>query len=122
VTRVYKRLVDLTGQRQGSLVALRPNARGGWWVRCDCGKIYRVTLSAWFGYSRDRGGIRSCRDCIDRAAAANKTSVQLPDGRTIAQIARATGLRLDTVYHRHLRGWPAYRLGEVTRPHNRTAP
>ena len=119
--RTYKRRVDLTGERQGKLVALRPSPGGAWIVRCDCGKVYRVSMSSWRGYGRG-GGIRSCRDCMDRYATADKISVRVEGGQTVAQLARMTGLRLNTVYVRLLRGWSRHELVlAVHRPGERRA-
>jgi hypothetical protein len=38
-------------------------------------------------------------------------SRRVGDGRTVAQIAHATGLKVDTVYHRLIRGWKPHELG-----------
>ena len=113
----YKRRIDLTGKRQGKLTFLRPSEsiKGGWWARCDCGKVYALSMRAIKGYNRP--GTRSCMAC--RPNKSQERSVRLADGRTIAQIAKASGLDLNLVYYRHRRGWPDWRLAEV--PQRRSA-
>jgi hypothetical protein len=111
--RIYKRSIDLTGKRQGNLTILKPTnkPKGGWVIRCDCGKVYGVTMSSLMGYSRP--GIQSCMACRDNVSMGDKLSIRLKDGRTISQIARVSGLDLNLVYIRHRRGWPDWRLAEV---------
>ncbi len=119
--------IDLTGQRFGKWTVLAygwkvrspdgRNQHARWRCRCECGAIEFV-----WGHTMRRGASTQCVACAKEASAAHQrehASVRLPDGRTIAQIAAAAGLRLDTVYHRFIRGWPHHRLGEVTRPHQR---
>jgi hypothetical protein len=117
--------VDLTGQRFGKWTVLayhatrryeNGNAQAQWRCRCDCG-----TVSLVWGHAMRRGGSTRCMECQKAAMTerGKKMSVRLPDGRTIAQIAAASGLLLDTVYHRHIRGWPAWRLAEM--PQKRSA-
>jgi hypothetical protein len=79
-------------------------------VRCKCGSEFDVVGG------RLRSGVtQRCVACGRKASRtkAKAKSVRLPDGRTLAQIADATGLRLDTVYHRYIRGWPHWRLAET---------
>jgi hypothetical protein len=76
-------------------------------VRCECGAVF-VALA-----SHVRNRIRSCLACgAARQTVTNRTrsSVRLTNGWTIAQVALAYGLPLDTVYARHRRGWPAEKL------------
>jgi hypothetical protein len=121
------RFIDLTGKRFGKWKVLGyawtkrypdgRNQHAKWRCRCDCGNVALV-----WGYRMRRGASTRCMECAAAEAAKRAKevlSVRLPDGRTIAQIAAASGLRLDTVYHRFIRGWPAHRLGEV--PQRRSA-
>lgn len=123
MARVHPLTIDLTGQRFGSLVVLSMHpGKGSTGARafceCDCGFKRMVP-------SRDLTGtsgraVRACLPCTmealrkKTAARAIEISTRLPDGRTVAQVAAAAGLKTDTVAQRHRRGWPAWRLGEVT--------
>lgn len=112
--------IDIEGQRFGSWVVLAPagmryspsrNGRMLWRCRCDCGAEADVS-----SHSLRYGGSTRCRVCARQAAAAygrRKASVKLPNGWTVAQVALAHGLPLDTVYGRWRRGWP---VGELSRP------
>lgn len=78
-------------------------------VRCDCGRERKVVAH------QIRDKTRSCRVCSRRQNAQqqrDEASVVLPSGRTLANIAAAAGLKLDTVYHRWIRGWPEKALSE----------
>ncbi len=81
-------------------------------VRCDCGRVYDA-MASQLVYGR----IRQCRYCRGRASAL-KTSVRLPSGKTIAELARETGIKADTLLHRWLRGWPE---GDLALPPDRRA-
>lgn len=78
-------------------------------VRCTrCGKTSRL----------DRKLIvrahRFCSSCV-RTLGAAAQSVALPDGRTLLDVANASGLPLDTVHKRWARGWPLERLADPPR-------
>jgi hypothetical protein len=65
----------------------------------------------------DKGGSKRCTRCSKKRTARlvrEHYSVRLRDGVTIGQLAEMTGLKLDTVYHRYIRGWPRWRLGVAT--------
>ncbi len=78
-------------------------------VRCDCGREY-VALA----HHVRSGRITRCLRCANRAKAI-ASSVRLPNGRTVAQVAHETGVKLGTVYRRYLRGWPLDKLGTPLR-------
>jgi hypothetical protein len=114
--RYTKQIIDITGQRFGRWTVLRlaPPERSPagvgrtmWWARCDCG-IEKVVNGATL-----RGGDSTgCRRCyLSDDTRGLDQSRRLRDGRTIAGIARATGLKLTTVDRRWRRGWPAWALG-----------
>lgn len=115
--------IDMTGRRYGHLVVLGYAGRRLVGrqrklvvrVRCDCGEVLEMVAAALRNQN-----VRQCRAC-GVASAAKAQSVRLPDGRTLAQIADACGLKLDTVYHRFIRGWEHWRLGEVTQRKTRSA-
>lgn len=79
-------------------------------VEClNCGAQSVASIT---NLQRQHGGCRHCyRDEIREGF-----SVLLPDGRTLAQIAYANRLKLDTVYHRYIRGWPHDALGRAPLP------
>lgn len=110
--------IPMVGKRYGALrvIADLPHRRypSGFkvrmvLVRCDCGRVYEACAPDVRYRLRKHG----CVDCRPENGVSAVRSVRLPDGRSIAQIAKASGLRLDTVYHRYIRGWPHHRLGEV---------
>ncbi len=112
-----RRAIPMVGRRYGRLVVVAEAGKretpGGQRCRmvaavCDCG-----SRGIHIAQSLRQGRSTQCRACGARASG-RKTSTRLSDGRTVAQVAAATGLRLDTVYHRLVRGWPEWRLGEVT--------
>lgn len=111
-----RHLIDLTGRTFGQVRVLRllpprPGAKHrSWEAQCRCGKRWPVE-----GRLLRTGGVKRCLECKNAYIAAymrKYASVKLPDGRTIAQIALVTGVRLDTVYHRWIRGWPLHALGD----------
>lgn len=115
--------IPMVGKRYGDVVVLaeapwkhyptsKPHRRVV--VRCDCGTVYETDAA-----QLRRGDSKRCRECGREHSADHhryETSVRLPDGRTIAQIAAASGLKLGTVYRRFLRGWPPEYLGMALRP------
>lgn len=83
-----------------------------WVVECSvCGGQAVVSTNNLIARSYASG----CGPCT-RATMAERCSVKVGGGVTIAQIARATGLKLNTVYQRYHRGWPRHRLGQVAQP------
>jgi hypothetical protein len=106
---VGKRYGDLTVLAEGPRVTF---ADGGMQrtvrVRCKCGTEWEPQAQ----HVR-QGSTRRCPECAGRRKAVRgrtSMSVKLPDGWTIAQIALAYSLPLDTVYARWRRGWPAEKL------------
>lgn len=100
--------INSEGWRQRSLL---------WLVRCDCGVEF-TTLGGRLRGDRYYQGTRQCRACAEAEGARRGRmdfSVRLSDGRTIAQIAAASGLKVNTVYRRYLRGWPPEYLGVETK-------
>ncbi len=77
-------------------------------VVCDCGaeKEMRATDIASRGVNR----CRRCANEDNRIRGRKEWSVRV-GGRTLAEIAASSGVPLDTVYHRFLRGWPVGKLG-----------
>ena len=118
--RLVPQLIPMVGKRYGDLVVLqrvgRPKGacfKASWVrVKCRCGKVW--TTEAHHVRS---GRTKRCLKCHKATAKERRISVRLPSGRTVADIADATGLRLDTVYHRWIRGWPEKRLGQPARAH-----
>jgi hypothetical protein len=109
--------IDITGRRFGSVKVIRWDGWLGhhkaWLVRCDCGKEWRTRSQAL-----REGDTRRCSDCRDqrfREYGKAALSVRVYNGKTLAQIADAAGLTLNTVYRRWLRGWPVARLGDPLR-------
>lgn len=110
---------NLVGRRFGKLVVVQhveprafPSGQKAQQVRVwctGCGALF-VTLKSHVVQRL----LNACRRC-SAVAGADKVSVLLEDGRTIAQVARESGVKLDTVYHRYIRGWPLERLGEPAR-------
>ena len=88
-------------------------------TRCDCGRVSIMEA----GSVRD-GSRRQCLACNRFSASIRCTSssVALPDGRTIAGIAKAHGLPLNTVYRRWTRGWPLERLADPLTPQRAAKP
>ncbi len=112
-----RKAIPMVGRRYGRFVVLseagkRTAPSGQRYrlvaARCDCG-----SRGLYVAQALRVGRSTQCKSCSARASGL-KMSVRLSDGRSIAQIAAATGLNLDTVYHRLVRGWPEWRLGEVT--------
>jgi hypothetical protein len=85
-------------------------------VRCDCGNEYETIAHC---VRRTSSRCAQCwkEDAADYQRAHN--SVRLPNGKTIAQVAAASGLDLGTVYRRFLRGWPVEKLGAPLRTNGR---
>jgi hypothetical protein len=124
--------IPMVGKRYGRLTVIADAGRedlgrkpysNGWRlrlrqvrVRCDCGEEFVARAS------HVRLRIRRCLDCAKEENAdrnRNEASVHLPNGKTIAQVAEASGVSLNTVYRRWLRGWPVEKLGtplRTTRP------
>ena len=111
---------DLTGYRHGRIAFVRrlpPRTSPSGvvvsyvLVRCDCGKEWAVTLSALHGYST--APLSACRAC---AALDNgrKQSIPLISGETLVEVARRTGVSLNTVYVRWRRGWTRSRASRVS--------
>jgi hypothetical protein len=120
--------IPMVGKKYGHLTVLadagrkdygrKPYSRG--WrlrlrqvrVRCDCGEEFVARAS------HVRLRIRRCLDCAKEENAdrnRNEASVYLPNGKTIAQVAEESGVPLNTVYRRWLRGWPVEELGTPLR-------
>lgn len=125
--RPLSTLVPMVGRRFGQLLVLArvPPPPGSWRapcvrVQCDCGEVFVARAQ------RVRDGVtRRCLACAQRAAAAHsreQQSVKLPSGRTIAEVAQATGIALDTVYQRWHRGWPESDLALPVLPSRRPRP
>jgi hypothetical protein len=115
--RLRSDCIDLTGQRFGRLTVLRPGpsrlypsgqTARTWWVACDCGTRYTAQ-----GRHLRKGLVRRCRPCgLAATAAANRArSTALPSGRTIVEVSTATGVALNTVTQRWIRGWAEKDLG-----------
>jgi len=113
----YPNLIDLTGRRFGSRVVLsfagrkrylNATSHALWRVRCDCGRVDKV-----LGYHlRYRYGWQ-CVACGKKAsAAANKArSTPVGHGETLVSVAAKSGVSLNTVTQRWIRGWPPEDLG-----------
>lgn len=110
----------MVGRRFGEWEVLayagRGRTRGGqarllYLCRCSCGRLATV-IGAALRRHKAVGTSRSCVRCGRQRAAAVQRNRSTPvgDGRTISEIAQATGIPLDTIYHRFIRGWPAERL------------
>jgi hypothetical protein len=109
--------IDLSGQRFGKLLVLGPGpvkrfpckqSHRMWRVRCDCGAV-----SMTLGFQLRQGVSSQCVAC-GRAASAkwNRAhSTRLPSGRTVAEVALASGVALNTVFQRYKRGWAEDDLG-----------
>lgn len=118
---------DLTGRRIGEWTVLRrvidyvaPCGQHAtmWLCRCSCGAEHHVAARALMETDGRAGASRRCAECAKERNVARQreeVSTPLPDGRTIARIAAASGLKLDTVYRRWLRGWPLDMLGSAHR-------
>jgi hypothetical protein len=114
--RYWTQIENLTGQRFGRWLVLRiapskitPSGqpRTMWLCRCDCGLEKPVGAATLV-----TGTSSGCLDCYRKDPERGlEASRRLRDGRTIAGIARATGLKLTTVDRRWRRGWPVWALG-----------
>lgn len=117
--RDVKNIVGRRFGRDGRLFVIEytgrqhyPNAKPHLRVRvwCTaCGKLFVTTA-----HHLRAGRVDGCPRC-SRIVGADKVSVLLSNGKTIAQVARESGVKLDTVYHRYVRGWPEADLGEPLR-------
>lgn len=122
---------DVAGQYMGVLKVIGvvgrkwvSNGRANWllWaVECAaCGE--QDVLSSNVIYSARKGHHQNfCRRCA-AGGNADAQSVRLPDGRSIREIAKAAGLKHDTVYHRYIRGWPHDQLGAKPLPVGQARP
>lgn len=67
------KLIDITGQRYGRLVAISKsknvNGRTSWLCKCDCGNMKNVTSN-----SLRRGAIKSC-GCIRKEQASSRSKL-----------------------------------------------
>lgn len=128
--RPDNKTVEMVGKRYGNLTVIalagrkdlgRLSYHDGHRVRillvlckCDCGNLWTTPA-----YQVRQGRTRRCDECRqERSADYNRKhlSVKLPNGETIGTVALASGIDLDTVYHRWLRGWPMDRLGDPKYP------
>lgn len=80
VEQARTRIVDLTGQRFGRLVALEPvhgmcGVPMRWQCRCDCGKSVKVVT-----YNLRKGVTRSC-GCLQRELLARRNKMQKCGGK-----------------------------------------
>ncbi len=114
----------MVGKTYGDLLVLDIGGRRGKHrcvvVQCSCGAEYEVQ-----GHTLRYGYAQRCRACHDARCARlvrEEHSVPLPDGQTVATIAAASGLKLNTVYRRWLRGWPVEKLGAPLEPHGDPGP
>lgn len=80
-------------------------------ARCDCGTEF-VTGAVCIRL-RDTKRCRAC-GLARRKARDQRRSVHLPSGKTIAQLAEEVGEKLDTLYHRWIRGWTEEQLSIPT--------
>lgn len=81
-------------------------------ARCDCGrktKVYAANV---------RSGANECRRCAHATGAA-KSSRVLPSGDTYRELSRRTGIPINTINQRWLRGWPEKDLGLPVLPSGR---
>jgi hypothetical protein len=120
--------IQMVGNRYGDLLVLadlpwRKYPSGQYrrrvLVRCGCGRKYETDAAAL-----REGATKRCRVCgaaVHARRGRFDLSVRLPDGRTVAQVAAAAGLKVDTVYHRFIRGWPHWRLAEAPQAKGRRA-
>lgn len=106
-------LIDLTGKRFGHLVVIGPAPRFErglrWFVRCDCGGMpYSVR-----GDSLRKRGVSQCSACAEKLCAekGRAMSTRLPSGKTLVQVAATSGVSLNTVTQRWIRGWDERDLG-----------
>jgi hypothetical protein len=108
--------INLTGRRFGKWLVLGPGKlrtfpsgiQARYWIcRCDCGTRHETQ-----GQHLRHGKSRQCNDCANhkRAAFGRSRSRRVGDGRTVSQIALATGVKLNTVYQRFYRGWKPWQL------------
>src|SRR5574337_1681976 len=106
------RFVDMTGRRFGSWLVLRRVGKRGphftWLCRCDCGRRKEA-----LGYHIRYGASARCRACAN-ASTGEKCRRRLPDGTTYYDLASLSGLKVNTINQRFLRGWKRHEL--VLRP------
>jgi hypothetical protein len=103
-----RHLIPMVGKKYGHLTVLervpRPPGRtkaAYVHVRCDCGIEYIAQAH------HVRNKINCCWNCGRKVSAeANRArSTRLPSGRTWVEVAEASGVSLNTVTQRWLRGW-----------------
>lgn len=108
--------IPMIGKRYGRLVVLA-EAGDRWYgtqsarlvrVRCDCGAEYDASA-----YHLRAGRAQQCRPCGKKVSASKNRarSTRLPSGRTLVEIAQASGVSLNTVTQRWLRGWSEEHMG-----------
>ena len=109
--------IPMVGKRYGSLVVLAEaglrhyessHPRRLVRVACDCGRQYVADAALL-----RQGSTRRCSDCRDRISATRgrSMSTRLPSGETFVSVAEKSGVSLNTVTQRWLRGWPEADLG-----------
>ncbi len=111
------RRLDLLDRKYGHLVVLKrlganEEGRIRWLVRCDCGQKYAVTSQQLTG-TRSVPGVNRCRSCANKYGGS--AHVVLKTGKTLGELARETGIKLNTLYVRWMRGWPHDRISEPLR-------
>jgi hypothetical protein len=101
--------LDLTGRKYGRLTVIKrigPDHRGrvSWRVRCDCGKKYPILAD------HIMRGVRQCLECAKQHSA--RPWARLKNGKYLCDLAKETGIPLNTLYQRWFRGWPDKRITE----------
>lgn len=118
--RYYSNLIPIVGKKFGHLTVLSMAGRRAYTspagrtqryalvnVRCDCGLVYVAEARAV------RRAMNRCKKCSAEhtASVSRSRSHRLPSGRTWVEVAEASGVSLNTVTQRWLRGWPEEDLG-----------